>query len=211
MSCSACCGDVPTLETLAAADYIRRELPEVKVRVINVVDLMKLQPPRDHPHGIADADFDELFTKDRPVVFAFHGYPTLIHKLTYKRRGHDNFHVRGFKEEGTTTTPFDMCVLNEIDRYHLVATVIDSLPALGSRVAYVKQALMRKLHQHHDYIREHGDDLPEVRDWKWPARAAQSAAAWTRRPTTNAAYGARADRAARQAPARCRFAARRAA
>ncbi len=164
----ACCGDVPVLETLAAADFIRREIPELKVRVVNVVDLMKLQSPRDHPHGLSDADFDLLFTVDRPVIFTFHGYPTLIPKLTYKRKGHDNFHVRGYKEEGTTTTPFDMCVLNEIDRFHLVGAVIDALPSLGSRVAYVKQALSRKLLEHHDYIRKHGDDMPEVRDWEWP-------------------------------------------
>jgi len=163
-----CCGDVPTLETLAAADFIRRELPDIKVRVINVVDLMKMQPPRDHPHGLPDADFDALFTPDRPVVFTFHGYPTLIHKLTYKRNNHDNWHVRGFKEEGTTTTPFDMCVLNEIDRFHLVGSVIDLVPGLGGRAAYVKQALRDKLQAHHDYIRAHGDDMPEVRDWKWP-------------------------------------------
>ena len=162
-----CCGDVPTLETLAAVDFIRRELPEIKVRVVNVVDLMKMQPPRDHPHGMADADFDALFTRDRPVVFTFHGYPTLIHKLTYKRSNHENWHVRGYREEGTTTTPFDMCVLNEIDRFHLVGTVIDVLPGLGTRAAYVKQALRDKLLEHHAYIREHGDDMPDVRDWVW--------------------------------------------
>jgi len=165
----ACCGDVPTLETLAAADFLRRELPEVKLRVVNVVDLMKLQPPREHPHGMPDADFDAIFTTDRPVLFTFHGYPTLIHKLTYKRANHDNWHVRGYREEGTTTTPFDMCVLNEIDRFHLANSVIDVLPGLGVRAAYVKQALRDKLRAHHDYIREHGDDLPEVRDWQWGA------------------------------------------
>ncbi len=162
-----CCGDVPTLETLAAADFIRRELPDVKVRVVNVVDLMKLQPPRDHPHGLPDADFDAIFTPDRPVLFTFHGYPTLIHKLTYKRGNHDNWHVRGYREEGTTTTPFDMCVLNEIDRFHLASAVIDVLPGLGSRAGYVKQALRDKLREHHDYIRVHGDDMPEIRNWQW--------------------------------------------
>ncbi|MFO1304372.1 MAG: phosphoketolase family protein [Burkholderiales bacterium] len=162
-----CCGDVPTLETLAAVDILRRALPDLKLRVVNVVDLMKLQPPRDHPHGLPDADFDALFTVDRPVVFAFHGYPTLIHKLTYRRNGHANFHVRGFKEEGTTTTPFDMCVRNEIDRFHLVASVLDLLPEWGARTAYLRQDLRDKLHAHHTYIREHGDDMPEVRDWKW--------------------------------------------
>jgi len=163
-----CCGDVPTLETLAAVDVLRRALPDLKVRVVNVVDLMKLQPPREHPHGLPDADFDALFTVDRPVLFAFHGYPTLIHKFTYRRNGHDNFHVRGFKEEGTTTTPFDMCVRNELDRFHLVASVLDLLPGLGARTAYLRQELRDKLQLHHDYIREHGDDMPEVRDWKWP-------------------------------------------
>jgi len=170
----ACCGDVPTLETLAAVDYLRRELPELKVRVVNVVDLMKLQAPRDHPHGLPDADFAALFTTDRPVVFAFHGYPTLIHKLTYHRPGHENLHVHGFKEEGTTTTPFDMCVRNEIDRYHLVAAVLDRLPALGSRTAYLREDLRDRLLRHHHYIRAHGDDMPEVRDWKWPGAPAKS-------------------------------------
>jgi len=168
----ACCGDVPTLETLAAADLIRRMLPAIKVRVINVIDLMKLQPPRDHPHGLPDAEFDALFTRDRPILFTFHGYPTLIHKLTYHRNNHDNIHVRGYKEEGTTTTPFDMCVLNEIDRFHLVDAAIDLLPELGARVGYVKQDLRDRLLAHHDYIRQYGDDLPEIRDWKWPAISA---------------------------------------
>ncbi len=167
-----CCGDVPTLETLAAVDFMRRALPDVKVRVVNVVDLMKLQSPRDHPHGLPDADFDAIFTPDRPVLFTFHGYPTLIHKLTYKRHNHDNWHVRGYREEGTTTTPFDMCVLNEIDRFHLVSAVIDALPGFGARAGYVKQALRDKLHAHHGYIREHGDDMPEVRDWAWGMYAA---------------------------------------
>jgi xylulose-5-phosphate/fructose-6-phosphate phosphoketolase len=163
-----CCGDVPTLEVLGAVDYLRGALPDLKVRVINVVDLMKLQPPHSHPHGLPDSEFEALFTVDRPVLFAFHGYPTLVHKLTYKRANHANFHVRGFKEEGTTTTPFDMCVRNELDRFHLVAAVLDLLPELGSRTAYIRQALRDKLSEHHDYIREHGDDMPEVRDWSWP-------------------------------------------
>jgi xylulose-5-phosphate/fructose-6-phosphate phosphoketolase len=163
-----CCGDVPTLEVLAAVGYLRRVLPDLKVRVINVVDLMKLQPPQAHPHGLPDPEFDALFTVDRPVLFAFHGYPTLVHKLTYKRTSHANFHVRGFKEEGTTTTPFDMCVRNEIDRFHLVASVLDLLPQLGARTAYIRQALRDKLSEHHEYIRQRGDDMPDVRDWKWP-------------------------------------------
>jgi xylulose-5-phosphate/fructose-6-phosphate phosphoketolase len=163
----ACCGDVPTLETLAAADLMRRHLPNIKVRVINVVDLMKLQQPREHPHGVSDADFDVLFTKDKPIIFAFHGYPWLIHRLTYRRTNHRNLHVRGYKEEGTTTTPFDMVVLNEMDRFHLVEDVIDRLPQLGAQAAYFKQALRNKLLDHREYICRHGDDLPEVRDWKW--------------------------------------------
>ena len=141
----ACCGDVPTLETLAAVDLIRQHIPELKVRVINVVNLMKLQPPSEHPHGLSDLDFDTLFTKDKPIVFAFHGYPWLIHRLTYRRTNHKNLHVRGYKEEGTTTTPFDMVVLNEMDRFHLVQDVIDRLPQLGSRAAYAKQAIRNAL------------------------------------------------------------------
>jgi xylulose-5-phosphate/fructose-6-phosphate phosphoketolase len=170
----ACCGDVPTLETLAAADYLRNALPELRVRVINVVDLMKLQPPSAHPHGLPDADFDALFTRDRPVIFAFHGYPTLVHKLIYKRTNYPNFHVHGFKEEGTTTTPFDMCVRNELDRFHLVGAALDQLPQLGGRVGYLKQDLRDRLRVHHDYIREHGDDVPEIRDWTWPAARARA-------------------------------------
>jgi xylulose-5-phosphate/fructose-6-phosphate phosphoketolase len=163
----ACCGDVPTLETLAAVDILRQRVPEVKIRVINVVDLMKLQPSSEHPHGLNDRDFDTLFTKDKPVIFAFHGYPWLIHRLTYRRTNHANVHVRGYKEEGTTTTPFDMTVRNEMDRFHLVSDVIDRLPQLGSRAAYAKQAIRDKLIEHEEYISEHGDDMPEITGWKW--------------------------------------------
>jgi xylulose-5-phosphate/fructose-6-phosphate phosphoketolase len=163
----ACCGDVPTLETLAAVDLMRRRIPELKIRVINVVDLMTLQSPREHPHGLSDQDFDALFTKDKPIIFAFHGYPWLIHRLTYRRTNHDNLHVRGYKEEGTTTTPFDMCVLNDLDRYHLVQDVIDRLPQLGARAAYVKQAIRDALIDHKEYIYEHGEDSPEISGWTW--------------------------------------------
>jgi xylulose-5-phosphate/fructose-6-phosphate phosphoketolase len=163
----ACCGDVPTLETLAAVDLLRRHVPELKIRVINVVDLMTLQPQSEHPHGLSDKDFDTLFTKDKPIIFAFHGYPWLIHRLTYRRTNHPNLHVRGYKEEGTTTTPFDMCVLNDLDRFHLVADVIDRVPQLGARAAYAKQAIRDKLIEHQQYIAEHGDDMPEVSSWTW--------------------------------------------
>ena len=163
----ACCGDVPTLETLAAVDLIRQHMPELKVRVINVVNLMKLQPSSEHPHGLSDLDFDTLFTKDKPIVFAFHGYPWLIHRLTYRRTNHKNLHVRGYKEEGTTTTPFDMVVLNEMDRFHLVQDVIDRLPQLGSRAAYAKQAIRNALIEHRHYINESGEDHPFVLGWKW--------------------------------------------
>jgi xylulose-5-phosphate/fructose-6-phosphate phosphoketolase len=163
----ACCGDVPTLETLAAVDLFRRYVPELKIRVINVVDLMTLQPQSEHPHGLSDKDFDTLFTKDKPIIFAFHGYPWLIHRLTYRRTNHPNLHVRGYKEEGTTTTPFDMCVLNDLDRFHLVADVIDRVPQLGARAAYAKQAIRDQLIEHKQYIAEHGEDMPEVNSWTW--------------------------------------------
>ncbi len=163
----ACCGDVPTLETLAAVSILREHLPELKIRVINVVDLMKLQPQSEHPHGLSDKDFDELFTKDKPVIFAFHAYPWLIHRLTYRRTNHDNIHVRGYKEEGTITTPFDMTVLNELDRFHLVMDTIDRLPQTGDKGIYLKQQLKDKLIEHKLYINKNGQDLPEIRDWKW--------------------------------------------
>jgi len=164
----ACAGDVPTLETLAAASILRRELPGLAVRVVNVVDLMTLQPSSEHPHGLSDRDFDAIFTRDKPIVFAYHGYPWLIHRLTYRRTNHDNLHVRGYKEEGTTTTPFDMTVLNDLDRFHLVRDVIDRVPGLRERASRTRQWVADKLAQHADYIRQHGDDLPEVRDWCWP-------------------------------------------
>jgi xylulose-5-phosphate/fructose-6-phosphate phosphoketolase len=164
----ACAGDVPTLEVLAAVDLIRQLLPALKVRVVNVVDLMTLQPKEEHPHGLSDREFDGLFTTDKPIVFAFHGYPWLIHRLTYRRTNHRNLHVRGYKEEGTTTTPFDMVVRNDLDRYHLVADVIDRVPGLGYRAAHVRQYLRDKLVEHNCYITEYGEDMPEVRTWKWP-------------------------------------------
>ena len=166
----ACCGDVPTLETLAAVELLRKLFPALKVRVINVVDLMKLQPQREHPHGVSDKEFDSLFTTDKPIIFAFHGYPWLIHRLTYRRTNHKNLHVRGYKEEGTTTTPFDITVMNDLDRFHLVGDVIDRLPQLGSRAAYAKQWLGEKLIEHKQYISEHGDDLPEIRNWRWSGK-----------------------------------------
>jgi xylulose-5-phosphate/fructose-6-phosphate phosphoketolase len=165
----ACCGDVPTLETLAAVSILREQLPELTIRVVNVVDLMKLQPQSEHPHGLSDADFDALFTRDRPVVFAFHAYPWLIHRLTYRRNNHDNFHVRGYKEEGTITTPFDMTVLNDLDRFHLVMDVIDRLPRTGAAGAALKLQLQDKLAEHRQYIETHGEDMPEIRNWKWIA------------------------------------------
>jgi xylulose-5-phosphate/fructose-6-phosphate phosphoketolase len=163
----ACAGDVPTLETLAAVSILRERLPELKIRVVNVVDLMKLQPEKEHPHGLNDDDFDALFTKNKPVIFAFHAYPWLIHRLTYRRKNHHSIHVRGYKEEGTITTPFDMTVLNEMDRFDLVQDVIDRLPQLDDTAAYLKQEMKDKLIQHKYYIRENGIDMPEVRDWKW--------------------------------------------
>jgi xylulose-5-phosphate/fructose-6-phosphate phosphoketolase len=166
----ACCGDVPTLETLAAVELLRKYFPELKVRVINVVDLMKLQPCSEHPHGLSDKDFDVLFTTDKPIIFAYHGYPWLIHRLTYRRTNHENLHVRGYKEEGTTSTPFDMVVMNDLDRFHLVADVIDRVPQLGPKAAYAKQAIRDKLIEHKQYTRQHGEDLPEIRNWKWGGR-----------------------------------------
>ena len=164
----ACAGDVPTLETLAAVDLLRRHLPDLRVRVVNVVDLMALQPPGEHPHGLSDADFDSIFTTSRPIVFAFHGYPWLIHRLTYRRTNHDNLHVRGYKEEGTTTTPFDMTVLNDLDRFHLAGDVIDRVAGLGDKAGPVRQFLTDSLARHKQYIAQYGDDMPEIRDWKWP-------------------------------------------
>jgi xylulose-5-phosphate/fructose-6-phosphate phosphoketolase len=163
-----CAGDVPTLEVLAAAHILREELPDLKVRVVNVVDLMRLQDEREHPHGLSDRDFNTLFTTDKPIVFAYHGYPWLIHRLTYRRKGHKNLHVRGYKEEGTTTTPFDMVMLNDLDRYHLVIDVIDQVPSLGSKYAGLRQRMVDARLRAHDYTRAHGEDLPEVRDWVWP-------------------------------------------
>ena len=165
----ACCGDVPTLETLAAVSILREHLPELRIRVVNVVDLMRLEPQSVHPHGLSDTNFDELFTTDKPVIFAFHGYPWLTHRLTYRRKNHDNFHVHGYKEEGTITTPFDMTVLNELDRFHLVMDVVDRVPQTGDKGIYLKQALEDKLIEHQQYIRKHGQDLPEIRNWTWEA------------------------------------------
>ncbi len=163
----ACCGDVPTLETLAAVSLMRERLPDLKIRVVNVVDLMRLQPPSEHPHGLSDVNFDELFTKDKPVIFAFHGYPTLIHRLTYRRTNHDNIHVRGYKEEGTITTPFNMTVLNDLDRFHLVMDAVDRLAQTGGAGIALKRQLSDKLIEHKRYIEENGEDMPEIRNWKW--------------------------------------------
>jgi xylulose-5-phosphate/fructose-6-phosphate phosphoketolase len=164
----ACCGDVPTLETLAAVDYLWKNIPELKIRVVNVVDLMTLQPPSEHPHGIPDHEYDSLFTEGQPIIFNFHGYPWLIHRLTY-RRTNQHLHVRGYKEEGTTTTPFDMCVLNEIDRFHLAIDVIDRVPKVAAVSAHLRQQLRNKLMDHREYVHKHGEDMPEVQEWKWPA------------------------------------------
>ncbi|SCX59387.1 phosphoketolase [Nitrosospira sp. Nsp1] len=163
----ACAGDVPTLETLAAVDLLRHHVPELRIRVINVVDLMTLQPKEEHPHGLSGRDFDTLFTTCKPIIFAYHGYPWLIHRLTYRRTNHENLHVRGYKEEGTTTTPFDMTVLNDLDRFHLVMDVVDRVPALGYKGAYLKQLMRDKLIEHAWYIRQYGEDMPEIRDWNW--------------------------------------------
>jgi xylulose-5-phosphate/fructose-6-phosphate phosphoketolase len=165
----ACCGDVPTLETLAAVDLLHKLVPDLKIRVVNVVDLMTLQPSSEHPHGLSDRDFNAIFTADKPIVFAFHGYPWLIHRLTYRRTNHANLHVRGYKEEGTTTTPFDMAVLNDLDRFHLAGDAIDRVPRLGSTAGYPKQVLRDHLIGHKIYISRSGDDLPEIRNWRWPA------------------------------------------
>jgi xylulose-5-phosphate/fructose-6-phosphate phosphoketolase len=164
----ACAGDVPTLETLAAVDFLRTHLPDLKIRVVNIVDLMTLQPPSEHPHGLSDREFDSIFTPDKPIIFAFHGYPWLIHRLTYRRTNHRNLHVRGYKEEGTTTTPFDMTVLNELDRFHLASDVIDRVPRIADIAGHVKQLLRDKLVEHRRHVERTGEDLPEVRDWRWP-------------------------------------------
>ena len=164
----ACAGDIPTLETLAAVDLLRTHFPDIKIRLVNVVDLMTLQPPSEHPHGLSDQEFDSMFTTDKPIIFAYHGYPWLIHRLTYRRTNHDNLHVRGYKEEGTTTTPFDMAVLNDLDRFHLAGDVVDRVPRLRGVGAHFKQLLRNKLVEHKEYICTYGDDMPEIRDWKWP-------------------------------------------
>ena len=164
----ACAGDIPTLETLAAVNLLRQHFPDVKIRVVNVVDLMTIQTPSEHPHGVSNAEFDSMFTRNKPVIFAYHGYPWMIHRLTYRRTNHDNFHVRGYKEEGTTTTPFDMTVLNDLDRYHLASDVVDRVPRLQTIGGHFKQLLRDKLVEHNQYIRQYGEDMPEIRDWKWP-------------------------------------------
>jgi xylulose-5-phosphate/fructose-6-phosphate phosphoketolase len=163
----ACAGDTATVEALAATALLREHLPDLRVRFVNVVDLMRLQPESEHPHGLSDAEFDALFTSDRPVIFAYHGYPTLIHRLTYRRANHRGIHVRGYKEEGTTTTPFDMLMLNDMDRFHLVMDVIDRVPSLGSRVSGLRQEMVDERLRHRAYTREVGDDSPDVRDWTW--------------------------------------------
>jgi xylulose-5-phosphate/fructose-6-phosphate phosphoketolase len=163
-----CAGDIPTLESISAAALLREHLPALKVRVVNVVDLMRLQPESEHPHGLSDREYNALFTTDKPVIFAYHGYPWLIHRLTYRRAGHHNLHVRGYKEEGTTTTPFDMVMLNDLDRFHLVIDVIDRVPGLSDRAAHLRQQMVDERLRHRAYTRQTGDDMPDVRDWAWP-------------------------------------------
>jgi len=167
----ACAGDVPTMETLAAVEILRGFFPDLRIRVVNVVDLMRLQDDREHPHGLGDAAFNSLFTTDRPVIFAYHGYPWLIHRLTYRRANHKNFHVRGYVEEGTTTTPFDICVMNRIDRFDLAIDVIDRVPRLQAVAGHAREQLRNRLIEHRQYIRTHGEDLPEIRDWQWTGAA----------------------------------------
>jgi xylulose-5-phosphate/fructose-6-phosphate phosphoketolase len=164
----ACAGDIPTLETLAAVSTLRERQPQLRIRVVNVVDLMRLQDEHEHPHGLPGRQFDTLFTTDRPIIFAYHGYPWLIHRLTYRRTNHDNLHVRGYKEEGTVTTPFDMVMRNDLDRFHLVIDVIDRVPSLGSRAAALRQEMVDRRAEAAAYAREHGEDQPEIRDWTWP-------------------------------------------
>jgi xylulose-5-phosphate/fructose-6-phosphate phosphoketolase len=167
----ACAGDVPTMETLAAVEILRTWFPDLRVRVVNVVDLMRLQDETEHPHGLEEAAFDSLFTRDKPVVFAYHGYPWLIHRLTYRRTNHANLHVRGYVEEGTTTTPFDICVMNRIDRFNLAIAAIDRIPRLQTTAAHAREALVGKLIEHRRYVHTHGVDLPEIRDWSWSGAA----------------------------------------
>ena len=169
----ACAGDVPTMETLAAVELLWNFFPELRIRTVNVVDLMALQPPSLHPHGLSDNDFDSMFTRDKPIIFAYHGYPALIHRLTYRRTNHANIHVHGYKEEGTTTTPFDMCVLNELDRFHLAIASIDRVPGLSRTGAHIRQFLLNKLADHRAYVRDEGQDLPEIRYWKWFGKDAE--------------------------------------
>jgi xylulose-5-phosphate/fructose-6-phosphate phosphoketolase len=164
----ACCGDIPTLESLAAVDLLRKNLPNLKIRFVNVVDLMRLEPDSEHPHGLSDREFDTIFTTDKPVIFAFHGYPSLIHRLTYRRTNHSKFHVRGYKEEGTTTTPFDMVMLNDLDRFHLVMDVIDRVPQLGAHAANLRQQMDDERVKARAYTRSYGEDVPEIRNWIWP-------------------------------------------